>query len=448
MERCKLNLIVAVDSNNGIGKDGTIPWHHSEDMKLFKKLTQNSVLIVGRKTYETLPSTIINDPHRQLIIVSSLGGENYASSLEQAIELAGSKRVFVIGGSQLYTHAMKMLTFDVLYITRIDKDFDCDTFFTIDTFNYQLVNTTHFEQVVSSWVETYVPRNDELEYLNLMMRVKTYGERRIDRTGTGTLSSFGHQLKFSLRNNTMPLLTSKRTFWRGIAEELLWFIKGDTNSLHLQEKGIHIWDLNTTRNFLDNKGLHHHEGSIGPGYGFQWRHWNATYETMYSDYTNKGIDQLDNIIKKINENPTDRRLVMSAWNPEHIEQMALPPCHILCQFYVNVETHELSLHMYQRSADLFLGVPFNIASYALLCHMVASCCGLTAKELTMSFGDTHVYLNHLEQVSEQCSRHRQTRPFPILNILNKKDNISDYQFSDFKLENYNPLPGIKAPMSA
>lgn len=446
----KINMIAALDAANGIGKDGTIPWNHKEDLRFFKKMTKGKTLIVGRKTYETLPESLINDPYRSFIVVSRLSGENYSSSLEDALEYAMTQPndVFIIGGSKLYTSALalKTLEFDKIYLTRIDHVYECDTHLEMDLFDYKLVKKEKIDFEHNSWIETYVPQNDEQDYLDLMMHIKTYGTKRDDRTGTGVISSFGHQLKFSLRNNVIPLLTTKRTFWKGIAEELLWFIRGDTNSNYLKDRNIHIWDLNTTREFLDAKSLSHDEGSIGPGYGFQWRHWNATYETMYSDYTDKGIDQLDSIIKKIKETPTDRRLVMSAWNPEQIDQMALPPCHIMCQFYVHTNTQELSLHMYQRSADMFLGVPFNIASYGLLCHIVAKCCDLKPRELTMSFGDAHIYTNHVKQVSEQCNR--QAIEFPTLNILTKRDNISDYVIGDLQLENYNPLPGIKAQMSA
>lgn len=209
-------------------------------------------------------------------------------------------------------------------------------------------------------------------------------------------------MRFNLRDQ-FPLLTTKRVFWRGVAEELLWFIQGSTDAKLLQEKNIKIWDGNSTRQFLDSAGFHDREvGDLGPVYGFQWRHFGAEYIDCDADYTGKGVDQLAEVIDKIKNNPTDRRIIMSAWNPKDLPLMALPPCHMFCQFFVSMPSStlssrkQLSCHMYQRSCDLGLGVPFNIASYALLTHMIAKVTDCEASELTLAMGDAHVYRDHVE----------------------------------------------------
>lgn len=234
-------------------------------------------------------------------------------------------------------------------------------------------------------------------------------------------------MRFNLRNQ-FPLLTTKRVFWRGVAEELLWFIRGSTDAKQLQEKNVRIWDGNSTREFLDASGFSDRQvGDLGPVYGFQWRHFGAEYGTCNDDYTGKGIDQLKEIIERIKVNPNDRRIIMTAWNPMQIPQMALPPCHCLAQFYV--ANGELSCLLYQRSADMGLGVPFNIASYALLTYMIAHVTNLKPGDFIHTLGDTHVYLNHVEPLKEQLER--KPRPFPQLKIKREITDIDDFRFEDF-----------------
>jgi dihydrofolate reductase / thymidylate synthase len=218
------------------------------------------------------------------------------------------------------------------------------------------------------------PKHPEMQYLEIIENVIETGKFKDDRTGTGIYTKFGHQMRYDLQHS-FPVLTTKDVFWRGVAEELLWFVKGETNAKLLSDKKIKIWDGNASREFLDNLGLKdREEWDLGPVYGFQWRHFGAKYETMHKDYTNEGVDQLAQIINTIKTNPNSRRIVMTAWNPSAIPEMALPPCHIFAQFYVSgdeVGKQKLSCQMYQRSCDLGLGVPFNIASYALLTCMLA-----------------------------------------------------------------------------
>ncbi|XP_047205007.1 thymidylate synthase [Girardinichthys multiradiatus] len=284
---------------------------------------------------------------------------------------------------------------------------------------------------------------DERGYLNLVEYIIEDGRRKGDRTGTGVLSVFGAQVRYSLRDQ-FPLLTTKRVFWKGILEELLWFIKGSTNAKELSEKGVKIWDANGSRAFLDNLGFtEREEGDLGPVYGFQWRHFGAEYKNMHTDYTRQGVDQLQNIIDTINRNPEDRRIIMCAWNPKDLPLMALPPCHALCQFYVC--DGELSCQLYQRSADMGLGVPFNIASYALLTYMIAHITGLKPGDFVHTLGDAHVYINHVEPLKAQLQR--EIRPFPTLNIKRKVESIDDFQADDFEICDYNPHPAIKMQMA-
>jgi len=285
---------------------------------------------------------------------------------------------------------------------------------------------------------------EEMQYLDAIRKIMARGNQKGDRTGTGTKSIFGMQMRYSLREDTMPLLTTKRVFWRGVAEELLWFIRGSTNAKLLAEKDVHIWDANGSREFLDNLGLtDREEGDLGPVYGFQWRHFGAEYTTMHADYEGQGVDQLQQVIDKIKTNPNDRRIIMSAWNPKDLPKMALPPCHALVQFYV--ADGELSCQLYQRSADMGLGVPFNIASYALLTHMIAHVTGLKPGDFVHTLGDAHVYLNHREPLEEQLKR--EPRPFPKLHFARTVESIEDFTYEDFVLKDYKPHPKIAMEMA-
>lgn len=256
------------------------------------------------------------------------------------------------------------------------------------------------------------------QYLNLLNRILTEGTQKGDRTGTGTLSIFGHQMRFDLRDG-FPLLTTKKLHLKSIIYELLWFLRGDTNVRYLQEHGVRIWNEWADEN-----------GELGPVYGHQWRSW--------PDYEGGTIDQIKNVVEMIKHNPDSRRMLVTAWNPAEVEDMALPPCHCLFQFYV--ADGRLSLQLYQRSADSFLGVPFNIASYALLLQMIAQVTGLEAGEFIHTTGDTHLYLNHLEQAKLQLTR--EPRPLPKMKINPDVKDIFDFKYEDFELIGYDPLPHI------
>jgi len=261
------------------------------------------------------------------------------------------------------------------------------------------------------------------QYLDLLRHVQNHGVKKDDRTGTGTLSVFGYQMRFDL-NDGFPLLTTKKLHTRSIFHELLWFLKGETNIQYLTDNGVTIWD-----EWADA------DGNLGPVYGSQWRSWPGPDGKTY--------DQISNLVEMIKKNPNSRRLIVSAWNVPFIESMALPPCHCLFQFYV--ANGKLSCQLYQRSADIFLGVPFNIASYALLTHMIAQVTGLGVGDFVHTLGDAHLYLNHLEQADLQLSR--TPKALPTLKLNPERKNIFDFTFEDIEIEGYDPDPAIKAPIA-
>ena len=303
---------------------------------------------------------------------------------------------------------------------------------------------------------------EEYQYLNIIEKIINNGTWEEGRNGR-TKSIFGEMMRFSLTNGKIPILTTKRTAWKTCLRELLWFIRGETDNKLLQDQGVHIWDGNTTREFLDSRGLHHYrEGLIGPGYGFQWRHFNAEYDvstgksvsgtqsvsgTCETRGTSKtaGIDQLGQIINALKDpaQRTSRRLIMTAWNPIQLDEMALPPCHIFCQFNVT-GGNKLSCSMYQRSCDELLGVPFNIASYSFLTHLLAHHCGLEAHEFVYFKGNCHLYEDHIDAAKTQLER--TPFEFPTLQMGATRDNINDYVVDDFMLSNYQGHEAIKAKM--
>ncbi|AEO68369.1 1ae082ba-b9c7-4855-90fd-923c05c2b708 [Thermothielavioides terrestris] len=331
-------------------------------------------------------------------------------------------------------------------------------------------------------------RHEEYQYLDLVREILDHGELRQDRTGTGTYSIFAPRpLKFSLNRDgvpILPLLTTKRVYTKAVIAELLWFISGDTSSHTLSKQGVKIWDGNGSREFLDSLGLtDREEGDLGPVYGFQWRHFGAQYVDAKTDYTGQGVDQLARIIHTLRTNPYDRRMVLSAWNPADMPRMALPPCHMFAQFYVSFPNSRsqpqsppptdnddssacsppqqqqqqqqkpqghLHCQLYQRSCDMGLGVPFNIASYALLTHMVARVCGLVPGSLTHVMGDAHVYVNHVAALRTQLAR-EPSAPFPELELVDRDEErgggIDGWRPDDFVIKGYKPQAPIPMEMS-
>jgi len=292
-------------------------------------------------------------------------------------------------------------------------------------------------------------QHQEEQYLNLLREILERGTWEDGRNGR-TKSIFGYSMRFSLQNGRIPILTTKKTAWKSCLKELLWFIRGETDNKILQSQNVHIWDGNTTREFLDSRGLGHYaEGLIGPGYGYQWRHFNATpYDPVSGQpLENRGIDQLAQIIEALKDpaQRTSRRLLMTAWNPLQLDEMALPPCHILCQFNVH-DGNKLSCSMYQRSCDVPLGSPFNIASYSFLTHLLAKHCGLEAHEFVYFMGNCHIYENHIEPMRTQVDR--TPFEFPTIEIKTIREKIEDYEVEDFVIQNYKSGETIRMNMVA
>lgn len=471
-----ISCIFTVDVCGGIGKDGGMPWHLPTDLHHFKEITTTcskpntkNVCIMGRKTWESIPDRFKPLSDRINVILSTTLNQDELRSKHMSNDIyvfnMGLKgalgalttinninKIFVIGGASLLMEAMNLPNLHHIYVTRIhDINFKCDMYVLLDDLNDRAIynkddslSKTITENDITYTFERYTRVNhEEQQYLNFIKDIIFNGAHKSNRTGVDTLCIFGHQMRYSLRNGRLPLLTTKRVFWKGIVEELLWFIKGSTNEHTLREKGVKIWQDNGTRAFLDSRGLtDREEGDLGPIYGFQWRHFGAEYTDCHTDYSGKGKDQLMDVIKTIKEDPNSRRIILSAWNPIALDEMALPPCHVLCQFYV--VNGELSCQMYQRSCDMGLGVPFNIASYSLLTILIAHICNLKPGDFIHTLGDAHIYSNHIEPLKEQLTRI--PRPFPTLRILHHHDNIEDYTIDDLQLLGYDPYPSIKMDM--
>lgn len=489
-------IVVAASKNRGIGLAGGIPWRLPGDLKYFKAITththdaeKRNAVIMGRKTWESLPEKFKPLPGRMNVVLTRKikadensppmqeqegtrnqypDGVYVMASLDAALKLLAEdahkdtiENVYVIGGGVVYEEALSSPLCEAIHYTEVGTQTKCDTYFpeiTPDAFRVWSASEAKMENGVPYTFLCYTRAgatitpnlppamtfgHEEYQYLDMVKDIIETGCLKGDRTGVGTLSKFGRQMRFNLRY-TFPLLTTKRTFWRGVAEELLWFISGSTNANLLREKGVHIWDGNGSREFLDNLGLQHREEmDLGPVYGFQWRHFGAKYTDMHADYSNQGVDQLAEVIHKIKHTPNDRRIVLSAWNPCALKEMALPPCHMFCQFYV--ANGELSCQMYQRSCDLGLGVPFNIASYALLTRMIAHVCDLKPGDFVHVLGDAHVYTNHVEPLLEQLKH--QPRAFPILRLNPEKKDIDAFTFDDFELIGYEPHKKIPMQMA-
>jgi len=309
-----------------------------------------------------------------------------------------------------------------------------------------LRKTSHFNKFKDRNVGSLL-YHEEYQYLNLLDDIIQEGTMEKGRNGN-VLTVFGSSMHYSLENGYVPILTTKKTAWKTCLKELLWFVKGQTSNKVLNEQNVHIWDGNGSKEFLESRGLsHYEEGDLGPIYGFQWRHFNAQYNTMHDDYTNTGIDQLQSVIDTLKdpELRTSRRMIVSAWNPCQLNEMALPPCHVMFQFNV-VDGNKLSCSLYQRSVDCALGQPFNICSYSMLTYLIAHHCGLEPYEFVYYMGNCHIYEDHIEPMKEQIKR--VPFEFPKMKIINKRENISDYEVSDFVIENYTHHEKIKMSMVA
>ena len=419
-------MIVAINNLNGIGHEGKIPWHDKEDLRYFNYMTSKcphgkNALIVGRKTYESMPKL---GSSRKMFVVS--GSRTLEMALKDAKEDPEIYEIFVIGGKSIYDQAEKFPELANLYITRIDDNTHCDRIYVPNLNSFNCLKGGKYQH----WIRNSA--YGEQGYLLLLREVLENGTHFEGRNGP-TVSLFGRHLEFNLLDG-FPLLTTKRMFWRGIAEELLFFIRGETNSKLLEKKGINIWKANTSKSFLKARGLDYEEGEMGPMYGYQWRH-----------YGNSNFDQLADVVAKLRNDSGSRRILMTTFNPADVERSVLAPCHgIVTQF--NVDGKYLDLIMYQRSADAFLGLPFNIASYSLLLMIVAHATGYHARRVRIDIGNVHIYKEHMDACKIQIARI--PRNLPFCRILCDPKEVDEYTFADFELVDYDYCKPIKAKMIA
>lgn len=500
-----INIIVNVTKYNGrlaIGSNNELLQIIPEDIMFFKNITTNvkriggddtmnelgkNVVVMGRRTWYSLPQKSRPLKNRLNIVLtndkelykknglrfnylctykylkpSDITKDVYFFNMEQFRKFYKymNIKVFVIGGEKIYKEFFKLYNIQTVYMTEVtDNRMEIvpDTFFEpLDSY-YVLKEFSDKKQYKDKsyrflkYEMTYKV-NGEKGYMNLCDEILNNGKERSERTGTGTLSIFGERLEFDI-SETVPLLTTKRVAWKAVIEELLWFMRGDTDANLLREKGIKIWDGNTSRDFLDKRGLcHYPEGTLGPLYGWQWRFFGAKYSHEFSDTSkhdiNKigGFDQLQYVINEIKRNPTSRRIVMSYWNPVDFDKMVLYPCHFSVEFYVTND-NKLDCLFNMRSSDVFLGLPFNIFSYTVLTYIIALKCDLEPGRLIYIGGDIHIYKNHIEQINKQLDRLVRSSPKLILNDEIKYKDFSEIKIDDFEIIGYNPHPAIRGDMA-
>jgi dihydrofolate reductase/thymidylate synthase len=499
-----INLIACVTTFKNrlaIGRNGDLLFKLKDDMKFFKNITkdnlsQNSklkknVVLMGRKTWFSIPQkfrpldgrinlVLTNDPQLITPIPQNLNNSSssfYFITMDTfwKIYKKYTPNVFVIGGSNIYNYFLNRregaeALVDRVYLTdvktengnnvKFDKESEPDTFMDHPDSKFKLIGYSekYYQDNLSYRILTYKNTNvisEEHHYLDYMKHILDNGNVRDDRTGTGTISVFGNQMKFDI-SQSIPLMTTKRVPFKTIVSELLWMLRGDTDAKILERKGIKIWSGNTSREFLDKRGLEHYEeGILGAGYGFQYRHFGANYSQTFGD-TSKidtsligGVDQLKYVEDLLKNDPFSRRIMISAWNPPDFKKTALVPCHYSIQFYVTEEQNEkyLSCMFIMRSSDGLLGLPCNILGYSVLTYILAKKYNMKPKELVYISGDGHIYQNHVPMVKEQMTR--VPRPFPKLKL---DDSIITKQWNeitedDFEIIGYHPYEAIKAPMA-
>jgi len=493
----KLNLIYCKNNQNIIGYDNNLLFTIPEDIKYYKEITSQeyikghkNIVIMGYNTWKSIPDKYKPLPNRINIIITKnhfnemkFEDENikvfndfnlcykYLEQEENNGNLLGDK--FIIGGGQIYNHVHSnylhmvnkvyetVVTYNIIksnhtHYTNITdtKDLYPELDFRIDIYSdFKLMNKRYNDSdkvtvicngetlhgvTYNIYQNIRYMNNQEKQYLDLMKNI-LYKNNIKDSRNSKVISQFGEKMVFDLRKG-FPLLTTKRTPFKTILRELLWFIRGSTSNKELNDKNVHIWDGNSSKEFLESRGLDYEEGELGPVYGFQWRR----FGSKYGDAESEGVDQLQNVIDLIKNDPSSRRIILSAWNPVDLDKMALPPCHVMIQF--SVDKGFLDAQLYQRSGDMFLGVPFNIASYSILMHIIGSITGYTPRYFHHVLGDAHIYMNHIDAIGEQI--HRAPNNFPELKLAKKITDINDINEEDFILENYNHYPTIKADMVA
>jgi thymidylate synthase len=488
----KFNIIAAISKNYVIGNKNKIPWHYKEDFKYFKRITSQSkngkknIVIMGMNTFKSigkpLPNRInfvvdrnvicINKKNDNLYHINDIYFRNdhqldqFNNLMTKLVQTKSAPEynfkldyndIYIIGGQKIYDQIIKADSkyLDKVYLTKINKEVEGDTFFPKLYNDFDLISCNEGENKDLSFC-VYQKRNflqkqgfnqmvhPEYQYLNIIKSILDTDEIYNDRTGTGIKSIFGTQTHFDISRH-IPLLTTKRMFTRGIIEELLWLLRGDTDNKKLQEKGVHIWDGNTDRKFLDKMGFtEREEGDGGPIYGFQFRHSGAEYKDCHTDYTGQGIDQVQNVIKLIREKPESRRIIINLWNVCDLDQMVLPPCHVLYQFRVYGD--RLCCSMYQRSGDVGLGVPFNIVSASIMTHIFAKLTGKKPWKLVHTIGDAHIYVDHIKPLERQLKR--KPFSFPLFEIKDRgQKEVEDFEYDDFIIKGYEHHKGILMKMA-
>ena len=441
-------IITACTKNYGIGREDDLPWHCPEELRLFREKTQGSVLVCGRKTTNNLPSL----PTR-IIYTASKSKGSLESQLEKLHTLYPDKNIFIAGGGEIYDYTLRKLPHLIskFHISIMKEDVGCDTFITEFKKSEWVILEEYDYHAFTHYVLKYDPR--ESQYTDLILSIpRVFRSTR----NSETASVFGKTLKFDLSDGLFPLVTTKKMFFRGIVEELLFFIRGQTDSKLLEARGVNIWRPNTTREFLDSNGFHNRkEGLMGPMYGFQWRSFNCMYDdktgeklTEGVDQPRQSVDQLQNVVELIRTDPMSRRIILTSFNPRQAWQGVLYPCHsLIVQFYVS-DTGHLDMFCYNRSQDLFLGTPFNIASSALLLLLIAKVTDKKVGSLHMSLGDVHLYKSHYDIALSQTER--QPYQFPKVTFRDVKtlEDIEAMKYEDFTLEQYQSHPILKADMVA
>jgi dihydrofolate reductase/thymidylate synthase len=455
------NVILATDTFHCIGTNNKLPWEFDLDMKHFSNMTKSSnsnvfghknILIMGRRTWESFNCKVLSNRINYVITSQNMEAQpntlffkDFYSAYVQASESKGD--IWVIGGSKVYDSALRFWACDKIYLTLINGKFSnqSDTNIYFDTTKYPITWTDEIEyndvnkldnkEYKLTFKKGHVKHGVEAQYLHTLYDVMTSGQERETRNGI-TCSKFGKTISWDLEDG-FPLLTTKKVFWKGIVEELLFFIRGDTDTTKLSAKGVKIWEANTTREFLDKTGLTSYPvGDMGPMYGYQWRKFNGS-----------DVDQLKKIINEIKTDPHSRRILMTDFNPLQAHLGVLYPCHsIILQFYV--ENQRLSCSMYQRSSDNMCGTPFNIASTSLLVHIIAQLTNLKAGKVNLIMGDYHIYKVHYEQVLTQLSRTPYNLPKLVIKQFETLEQVEESVFEDYKIVDYQSHPAIKAQMVA
>jgi len=490
----KYNIVVSLNNHNLIGENDDLLIHSKKDLRNFQKITSSdkckNIIIMGHKTWLSIPqgkrplkdriNIVLTRDHK----IEESDDVKSFNSLAKAFSYSSTlgSEVFVIGGSQIFNECSKkefIDDLDKLYITRFDDNYhprDTTHSFPLRLMNnmvllnqsekiHEICERPHLNvaksyyngylneesKSVSFTFDTYQKadqiNNEEYQYLNLLKKVVSEG-CETDSRNSKVYSLFGERMVYDLQKG-FPLITTKFVGYKTVLRELLWFISGSTSNKDLTDKNVHIWQKNSSREFLDERGLDYEEGDLGPVYGFQWRHFGAEYVSHDTDYSGKGHDQLKNVIHLLKTDPHSRRIIMNTWNPVDLDKMALPPCHVMCQFNVNQRDGLLNCQLYQRSGDMFLGVPFNIASYAFLTHILAALTGYQVGRLIHVLGDTHIYESHIDAVKTQLDRIPHQFPELIISdAVTELTDIDELKEEYFTIKNYEHHDKISAEMIA